>query len=93
MAMAKLRFPIMVLRSKATYSIAVKKRNFVKMMRKCQRKKVDLLSMNNAKKNVMNDNPMTNLHSKKEMKSKAKGVAIPATKIMLLEAMKLAYRP
>ena len=92
MAMAKLRFPIMVLRSKATYSIAVKKKiceNDVKM----SKIKVYVLSMNNAKKNVMNDNPMTNLHSKKEMKSKAKGVAIPATKIMLLEAMKLAYRP
>ena len=52
-----------------------------------------LLSMNNDKKNVMYDNPMTNLHSKKDMKSKAKGVAIPATKMMLFEAMKLAYRP
>ena len=92
MAMAKLRFPIMVLRSKATYSIAVKK-NFCENDVKMSKIKVNLLSMNNAKKNVMNDNPMTNLHSKKEMKSKAKGVAIPATKIMLLEAMKLAYRP
>ena len=93
MAMAKLRFPIMVLRSKATYSIAVKKKEFCENDAKMSKIKVNLLSMNNAKKNVMNDNPMTNLHSKKEMKSKAKGVAIPATKIMLLEAMKLAYRP
>ena len=52
-----------------------------------------LLNINKDKKNVINDNPITNLTMRNDAKSNANGVAIPEIKTILFDAIKLVYRP
>ena len=49
--------------------------------------------MKSDKKKVINDNPITNRAIRNDSKEKANGVAIPETRTILLEAMKLVYLP
>ena len=50
-------------------------------------------NINIDKKKVENDNPITNRAIRNDSNEKANGVAIPETRTILLEAMKLVYLP
>ena len=51
------------------------------------------LNINNDKKKVINDNPITNRAIRNDSNENANGVAIPETRTIQLEAMKLVYLP